>query len=187
MNRLDQNISMNLKRIRKAKNMSLDMLAEKTGVSKSMLGQIERGESNPTVGTIGKIVDGIHIPFEELIQAPKTDVAVIPKQEAQKEEEANCKVYVYFPYDKRRNFEGYVVEIAPGGCYKVTDRGENTEEYITVFRGTLTLKTLKGIYKVNEGDAVLLTADQDHTYINESQETVVLNITYAWNITGERA
>ena len=68
MNQLDKNIAVNLKRIRKSRNMSLDMLAEKTGVSKSMLGQIERGESNPTVATIAKIVDGIRVTFEELIQ-----------------------------------------------------------------------------------------------------------------------
>ena len=52
MTQLDKNIALNLKRIRKSKNMSLDMLAERTGVSKSTLGQIERGESNPTVSTI---------------------------------------------------------------------------------------------------------------------------------------
>lgn len=42
MTQIDKNIAFNLKRIRKSKNMSLDMLAERTGVSKSMLGQIER-------------------------------------------------------------------------------------------------------------------------------------------------
>ena len=47
MTQLDKNIALNLKRIRKSKNMSLDMLAERTGVSKSMLGQIERGKTNP--------------------------------------------------------------------------------------------------------------------------------------------
>ena len=55
MTQLDKNIAFNLKRIRKSKNMSLDMLAERTGVSKSMLGQIERGESNPTVSTLSLI------------------------------------------------------------------------------------------------------------------------------------
>ena len=67
MTQIDKNIAFNLKRIRKSKNMSLDMLAERTGVSKSMLGQIERGESNPTVSTIGKIVEGLKVPFEQLI------------------------------------------------------------------------------------------------------------------------
>ena len=67
MNQIDRNIALNLRRIRKTKNMSLDMLADRTGVSKSMLGQIERGESNPTVATIGKIVEGLKVPFEQLL------------------------------------------------------------------------------------------------------------------------
>ena len=71
MTQIDKNIAFNLKRIRKSKNMSLDMLAERTGVSKSMLGQIERGESNPTVSTIGKIVEGLKVPFEQLIYIGK--------------------------------------------------------------------------------------------------------------------
>ena len=71
MDTIDKNISINLRKIRKEQNMSLDMLSERTLVSKSMLGQIERGESNPTVATIAKIVDGIRVTFEELIY-PKT-------------------------------------------------------------------------------------------------------------------
>lgn len=45
MTQLDKNIALNLKRIRKSKNMSLDMLAERTGVSKSMLGQNRTGKN----------------------------------------------------------------------------------------------------------------------------------------------
>ena len=46
MTQLDKNIALNLKRIRKSKNMSLDMLAERTGVSKSMLGRTGRIQSH---------------------------------------------------------------------------------------------------------------------------------------------
>ena len=80
MTQLDKNIAFNLKRIRKSKNMSLDMLAERTGVSKSMLGQIERGVSNPTVSTIGKIVDGLKVPFEQLIY-DRQEFMVMPSLE----------------------------------------------------------------------------------------------------------
>ena len=99
MNQLDKNIAVNLKRIRKSRNMSLDMLAEKTGVSKSMLGQIERGESNPTVATIAKIVDGIRVTFEELIY-PKTDSVVIIDNESlpvYKAQEGAYQVRSIFP------------------------------------------------------------------------------------------
>ena len=46
MDAMSSMIAANLKRIRKEKKLSLDNAAEMTGVSKSMLGQIERGESS---------------------------------------------------------------------------------------------------------------------------------------------
>ena len=50
MDYLSHNVSENLKKIRKAKGMSLDQVSEQTGVSKSMLAQIERGTANPSLG-----------------------------------------------------------------------------------------------------------------------------------------
>ena len=44
--------AVNLKRIRKSKSMSLDQVSEQTGVSKSMLAQIERGTANPSLGVL---------------------------------------------------------------------------------------------------------------------------------------
>ncbi|MDO5423844.1 MAG: XRE family transcriptional regulator [Eubacteriales bacterium] len=188
MSALDKNIAVNLKRIRKAKNMSLDMLAEQTGVSKSMLGQIERGESNPTVTTIGKIIDGIKVPFEELIQEPKPTVSVISKDLATaKEKDKDCRIYAYFPYEKNRNFEAYAMEIRPGGRYHIAPKGEHTEEYIMVSRGTLTLRIEETCYEIKQGDAVRLLAEQEHFYLNQGKEPLVLNITFAWDIGAWRA
>ena len=51
MDNLNLIIANNLKRIRDERKLSLDKVADLTGVSKSMLGQIERGESNPTIST----------------------------------------------------------------------------------------------------------------------------------------
>ena len=113
MTQLDKNIALNLKRIRKSKNMSLDMLAERTGVSKSTLGQIERGESNPTVSTIGKIVEGLKVPFEQLIYNRK-EIMVVPSPEEApvcKAKEGEYRIYVMLPYDAGRNFEIYQGEL----------------------------------------------------------------------------
>ena len=59
MDYLSKNVAANLKRIRKSKCMSLDQTAEQTGVSKSMLAQIERGTANPSLGVLGKVTSGI--------------------------------------------------------------------------------------------------------------------------------
>ena len=52
MDYLSHNIALNLNRIRRAKGMSLDLVAEQTGVSKSMLAQIEKGSANPSIGIL---------------------------------------------------------------------------------------------------------------------------------------
>lgn len=182
MSQLDKNIAVNLKRIRKSKNMSLDMLAEKTGVSKSMLGQIERGESNPTVATIAKIVDGIRVPFEELIY-PKTESIVIIDNEklpVYKAEEGAYQVRSIFPYDRHRNFEVYETKIEPGEeCDSFLTEGSICE-YIMVVQGVLTLETSNGTYEVASNHAIKLDAESSHRYLNRGTERLVLNIFVAY-------
>lgn len=64
MEKINTIISNNIKMIRKKRKMSLDNLSEITGVSKSMLGQIERGESNPTIAVLWKIAtEMFRLPF----------------------------------------------------------------------------------------------------------------------------
>ena len=57
--------------------MSLDQTAEQTGVSKSMLAQIERGTANPSLGVLGKVTSGLRIEFQELIQPPREELSVL--------------------------------------------------------------------------------------------------------------
>lgn len=176
MNQFDKNIAMNLKRIRKSKNMSLDMLAEKTGVSKSMLGQIERGESNPTIATIAKIVDGIRIPFEELLYPEQESVLIIDNDKIPllKSEEGAYQVRSIFPHDRRRNFEVYEMKIEPGeGCESFLD---GSCEYILVVQGVLTLKTAEGTYEVAADHAVRLDAAKAHRYHNSGSRQLVLEL-----------
>ena len=66
MDYLSHNIAINLKRIRKAKGMSLDVVSEQTGVSKSMLATIEKGDANPSIGVLGKIMSGLRIDLQDL-------------------------------------------------------------------------------------------------------------------------
>ena len=63
MDYLSHNVAVNLKQIRLSKGMSLGEVAEQTGVSKSMLAQIEKGTANPSLGVLGKITSGLRIEF----------------------------------------------------------------------------------------------------------------------------
>lgn len=66
MENLARFLSTTLKQLRQQRGWSLSRLAEATGVSKAMLGQIERNESSPTVATLWKIATGLNVPFRHL-------------------------------------------------------------------------------------------------------------------------
>lgn len=172
--RLVKNVAVNLKRIRIARKMSLDEVAEQTGVSKSMLGQIERGESNPTIGTMGKIVSGLRVEFEDLIHEPEIEAYEVDhtKLVPSKEVPGQYTVYNYFPFERKRNFEIYVIEIEPEGMYYSGAHGEKTTEYIIGIEGTLKLNVGDNDYTVRPQDALLFECNKEHHYINETDEKV---------------
>ena len=178
MTQLDKNIAFNLKRIRKSKNMSLDMLAERTGVSKSMLGQIERGESNPTVSTIGKIVDGLKVPFEQLIY-DRQEFMVMPSLEEApvfRVKEGEYRIYVMLPYDAGRNFEIYQGEVVPGAQMESESHGENTWEYLTVVSGEVELYLEDKSFRVKTGSSLYFASDRRHIYRNVGGEKAVVTM-----------
>jgi len=182
MDYINKNIAINLKKLRKAKNMSLDETAEQTGVSKSMLAQIERGEANPSIGCLGKIVSGLRVELTELIEAPRLETYYISKDELipTKEVEGQYSIFTYFPYERDRQFEIYGIEIYPNGIYYSGSHGENTAEYITVAAGTLTLKLGDKKFKVQQGDAFRFDSDKEHWYCNYGTEVVRLTSAFSF-------
>ena len=112
-------------------------VAQLTGVSKTMIGQIERGESSPTLTTIWKIANGLKVSFTSLINNPQPDTKVVLRSDVQAllEDNGRYKVYPSFPFQDDRNFEIYTVEIETEGKLSSEGHKEGTEEFITVFEG----------------------------------------------------
>ena len=170
MKDLNSIVSDNLKRIRKEMRLSLEKLAELTGVSKAMLRQIETGESSPTINTVWKIASGLKIPYTSIINMPLNDTIVVAKADIQPqiEDEGKYRVYSIFPSDNGngRKFEIYTIEIEEGGLFRSNSHGERTEEFITVNEGTLSLTVGDEEYIVKKGDSITFKADKPHSYGN---------------------
>ena len=175
---IDENIAFNLKRIRKARNLSLDMVAEQTGVSKSMLGQIERGESNPTVSTIGKIVEGLKVPFEQLIYNKSVTVAIPTLAQAPvcREQPGRYSIHILLPYETGRNIEIYQADMESGSQINSSSHGEFTWEYLTVLRGGVELEINGETFCLSENESFYFACDREHTYKNTGTESAVLNM-----------
>ena len=92
MDYLTENVAVNLKRIRQSKGMSLDQASEQTGVSKSMLSQIEKGTANPSLGVLGKITSGLRIEFQELIATPLVDSYLVTPEDLVPTKELSAQI-----------------------------------------------------------------------------------------------
>ncbi|MFD2911502.1 helix-turn-helix domain-containing protein [Jeotgalibacillus terrae] len=174
MNFLDEikkQLGGNLKLLRKNRDLSLDRLAQLTGVSKAMLGQIERGDANPSVGTIWKIANGLKISFSSLLASPVSDVTVIRAETVEMLEEDNGKYRVYpiFTFDPVRQWEGYRIELDPGCHYNSDSHGSGVEEYMTVIEGELMITVSGTDYTLKSGDSIRFKADQPHDYHNKGE------------------
>ena len=182
MDYLNTNIAKNLRRIRQSRQLSLDNLANETGISKSMLGQIERGEANPTIGTIGKIISGLRVDFMDLIGAPRDENYVIRKSTLSpvKYVQGAYKNYVYFPYAEDHPFEIYNIEVEPESAYPCSSHGENTYEYILVLDGELLLESNGENYSMVKGDAMKLCTDCPHIYRNQGKGKLHICVVFTW-------
>jgi transcriptional regulator with XRE-family HTH domain len=181
MGQIEMNIASNLKKIRKSRNMSLDMMAEQTGVSKSMLGQIERGESNPTVSTIGKIVEGIKITFDELLYIPEEPAVLIKDEETPlcRNHAGEYQIRILKPYDRETNMEIYEFAIDPGiRCTDTMGSGFG-QAYIAVTEGTLGLHIDGHNYQVNCGENVRFRSDSQYSFTNHSGVKLVFQAVYS--------
>lgn len=177
MDYLSHNIALNLKRIRRSKGMSLDMTAEQTGVSKSMLSQIEKGTANPSIGVLGRITSGLRIDFNDLIGPPPQDALLVRISETAptKDVEGQYRVWTCFPYQDNHHGEIYRIEIAPGGTYLAGSHGERTREYLAVQEGVLHLALDGDDHIIQRDEIFRFESSREHKYYNlESTPCVFL-------------
>jgi transcriptional regulator with XRE-family HTH domain len=171
-------IGENLHRIRRNRELSLDGLADITGVSKSMLRQIERGESSPTIATLWKIADNLQIPLGELLHEPQRPVTVVAKRELIpiSDDPEHYQLYTLFPFDPSKKFEIFTMDLRPG-CEKHSEpHQEGVEEYILVSQGELTLDVGEECYDIAEGNAIHFAANQSHVLRNCTKQPTVIII-----------
>lgn len=171
-------ISYNLKRLREERKLSLSKLSELSGVSKVMLGQIERGESNPTINTIWKISNGLKVPYTYIIDEHIPNVTLIKKQDTieQRNEDGKYKIYNYFSMNSKRNFELFTATLDINGLFHSEGHGKESDEYILVSNGILTLNTDGKEYILGCGDSIQFDSSKSHTYINNSSNMVEMTI-----------
>lgn len=161
-----QHLATTLKSLRQQRGWSLSRLAEETGVSKAMLGQIERNESSPTVATLWKIATGLNVAFSTFIVADETaaPAAFDPQQQA-------MVVTPIFPWDPELRFDHFSITLAPGALSESTPHETGVIEHVVIISGSLDL-CLQGQWQtLQAGEGRRFAGDLTHAYRNSGAQT----------------
>jgi transcriptional regulator with XRE-family HTH domain len=171
-------VSENARRLREEKRLTLDEAARLTGVSRSMLAQIEKGDVNPTISMVWKIANGYKVSFTSLVEPARERPVLLrgddaPILEEDGERYRNCPA---FPFDGERGFETYRIVMLPGGALEAQPHLPGTEEYVTVFAGEAEIGLPGETYRLRTGDSLRFPADQPHRYRNPGTEETQLSM-----------
>ncbi|BDX18291.1 DNA-binding protein [Halopseudomonas aestusnigri] len=179
MQEISQYLADTLRQLRTDRGWSLDRAATECGVSKAMLGQIERGESSPTVATLWKIASGFGTSLSSFIEPPPAEQRGVTLRSAdtlrQRPAADAMLIAPLFPFDARYGFELFELTLLPGYERLSEPHSEGVVEHVIVVRGVMEL-LVRGVWQqLKEGEAVRFAADQPHGYRNAGTEPAVFH------------
>ena len=177
-------VGANLRRLRSEQGLSLERLSRVSGVSRAMLGQIELGQSTPTINVLWKISTALGVPFSALLgQRHAGGVQVLRSDSAKllTSHDGKFTSRALFPFDERRRVEFYELRLAARAEERAEAHAPGTTENLVVSRGRVEIDVDGRREILDEGDAIVFEAGAPHRYVNvgDSEALMYLVMTYA--------
>jgi quercetin dioxygenase-like cupin family protein len=152
-----------------------------------MLGQIELGQSAPTINVLWKIARALEVTFSALISARTQSGALVLRAADAKILTSKDRTFTsraLFPFDEPRRVEFYELRLAAGSVEEADAHPPGTSENLVVTAGSLEIDVAGDTHRLEPGDSILFEADTPHAYRNPGRvETVMyLVMTYAEEI-----
>jgi transcriptional regulator with XRE-family HTH domain len=180
-------VGVNLRRLRTRRGLSLERLAQISGVSRAMLGQIELGQSAPTINVLWKIARALEVTFSALISSRTQSGALVLRSADSKlltSKDRSFSSRALFPFDEPRRVEFYELRLAGGAVEDADAHPPGTGENLVVTAGTIEIDVAGDTHKLDAGDSILFEADTPHAYRNvgRGEAVMYLVMTYAEEI-----
>lgn len=164
-------IGRRIRALRQKRQLSLEALAERSGVSVSMLSTVERGQKVPSVLIMGQIATALDTSIGRLVgeeSAPRVIVMRAADQRVIKDP-AGIERRSLSPVLPGVEFELTRLTLAPGvnaGTFPPHRAG--SREYLAVETGMLTLILDGTEYRLHAGDSIYHDGDCEHGYRNDT-------------------
>lgn len=163
--------------LRKSHDLTLEQLANASGVSRSMLSQIERGQANPTLAVTFRIAQAFGISIGELVDQPwvTSPIEVVHGDDASNifRADKECRIRTLSPLHMAKDIEFYEIIIAPKAKLASAAHYEGTKELITIVSGSAKVYSGETECVLSEGDSAHYRADLQHTIENSGRKELV--------------
>ncbi|TFH86929.1 helix-turn-helix domain-containing protein [Billgrantia azerbaijanica] len=179
-----QGLSSRVVELRKKRGLTLEQLAAASGVSRSMLSQIERGRANPTLAVTLRIARAFGLNIGELVDQPwaAPRIEVVRSDDASQlfRDDRECRIRTLSPLHLEKNVEFYEVRLAPRARLESAAHFEGTRELLTVTEGQAVVESGDNRCELGPGDSAHYHADLAHTIENRGDTELVafLVVTY---------
>ena len=155
-----------LKNARKSQGLSLEAISNLSGVSRSMVSQIERGESSPTIATLWNLTRALNVDFAGLLEhGTKGDrIDVLKANEVPTIDNMGhgCCISILSPPEEAGGHEVYDISFMPEGSLKSQPHARGAVEHLTVLRGRVQVTSGGATTEVLQGDTARYAADVPH-------------------------
>lgn len=173
---ISKRLANRLKQARQSRSLSLDALAKLSGVSKSMLSQIERGESSPTVASMWNLTKALDVDFSGLLdsepgeRSPIREIIRAEQTPVIMSQGKGCKIRILSTPESVGDTEIYDLEFEANACLDSEPHRSGCMENLTVLSGSLVVASDGVTEVINKGDTVRYVADRPHSIQAKSRK-----------------
>jgi transcriptional regulator with XRE-family HTH domain len=167
-----------VRHLRTARGWSLETLANASGVSRSMLSQIERDRANPTVAVTLRIARALGMTIGELVESPGATSSLTVIRAGDRayhyRSDKSCCIRTLSPLNLEKDVEFYEVLLQPGGELRSAPHFEGTREFLTVEKGRVRVESGGDAEELRPGDSASYRADVPHALVNTGRNEALL-------------
>jgi transcriptional regulator with XRE-family HTH domain len=175
---INEHFGRRVKSLRAAKGWSLEKLAAASGVSRSMLSEIEREKANPTLAVTFRIAQAFRMTLADLLETPGAAPAIQVVRGSDRSQvfrsDKHHQIRTLSPLDLEKDVEFYEVVLRKDGALRSKAHYEGTREFLTVEKGSVRVESDDSCVELEEGDSATYRADVPHALINMGEEDAVV-------------
>ncbi len=162
-----------IQRLRKAYNMSLGDLSETSGVAKSIISQIERNETNPTLSTVYRLSRALDTTIDEVLRKDGQEVfleqqskSAVPILESQ---DGLCRLAITGPLNLVEQVQWYDFQAKPLGVLESDPHPQGTVEHLYMLKGEIEVTAGEEVRRARQGEALRFRGDLPHKIVNTGE------------------